>query len=117
MKQPDPASRLPPTGCGPKAAARLNIPLLLVILLPLSAIVASSATALVALTRGDATLPQQYHWEGSALDEDFIRSQRASDLNVRAELSLRARAGQCALTLRMTGAMPDIGRASCRERV
>jgi hypothetical protein len=88
------------------STARINPTVVLTIVLPLFAVIASVGTAVVAFTRGDPPLPDQYHWEGDRLDHDFAQSRRASDLHVNASLDLQARDGVCHLTLRLDGANP-----------
>ena len=79
--------------------AKTNPALYLVIGLPLFAVAASVGTAVVAVTRGDAPLPGQYHWEGDKLDHDFAQSQRAEALHLNATLDLQPQRGVCHLTL------------------
>ena len=85
----------------------INSGLLLTISLPLFAIVASLTTAVVAFTRGDPTLPDEYHWEGLSLDRDFADAQRAADLNVQATLLLSPSDGSCRITLLLRGPSPS----------
>jgi hypothetical protein len=85
---------------------RLNYGLILTIALPLFAIVASVGTAVVAFSRGDPPLPDQYHWEGDKLDHDFAQSRRASELHLNATIDLepaRGASGVCHLTLTLDG--------------
>ena len=83
----------------------INSGVLLVIGLPLFAILASVGTTVVAFTRGDPTLPDDYHWEGMQLDRDFADSRRAEQLEVRADL-VASLDGTCRVTLRLAGAAP-----------
>lgn len=85
---------------------RINLTLVLTLLLPLFAIVASVGTAIVAVTSGDPPLPDEYHWEGDKLDHDFAESRRAADLKVNASLNLQPQAGACHLSLRIDGTPP-----------
>lgn len=85
-------------------AKPINGGLLLTIALPLFAICASVGTAVVAFTRGDSTLPGEYHWEGMQLDHDFADASRASELNVRATLSVIQTSGLCRLSVQLEGA-------------
>lgn len=85
----------------------VNFGLLLTIGLPLFAILASLSAAVVAFTRGDPTLPDEYHWEGMSLDRDFADSRRATELNVRATLQLPAHDGVCRIALRLSGERPE----------
>ncbi len=80
-------------------AKPINGGLWLVIGLPLFAILASLHVTFVAFTRGDATLPDEYHWEGMQLDRDFASAQRAAALDVRATLRLLSATGDCQVTL------------------
>jgi hypothetical protein len=84
--------------------ARINPALCLTIALPLFAVVASVGTAVIALSRGDPPLPDQYHWEGDKLDHDFAQSRRASELHLNASVNLQAERGVCRLTLGLDGA-------------
>jgi hypothetical protein len=79
--------------------AKINAALYLVIGLPVFAVVASVGTAVVAVTRGDAPLPGQYHWEGDKLDHDFAQSRRAEDLRLNATVDLQPQHGVCHLSL------------------
>lgn len=81
--------------------------LLLAIGLPLFAIAASVGVAIIAFTRGDPTLPDEYHWEGMQLDRDFADARRASDLDVRATLRVLPAAAACQVTLHLDGAHPE----------
>ncbi len=85
---------------------RINPALLLIIALPLSAVLASVGTAVLAFSRGDPPLPDQYHWEGVKLDHDFAQSKRAAELKVNATLTLQPAQGICHLTLRLNGTPP-----------
>ena len=85
---------------------KINPAVALIIALPLFAIVASVGTAVVAFTRGDPPLPDQFHWEGDKLDHDFAQSRRAADLHINATLDLRADKGICRLTLTLDGNRP-----------
>jgi hypothetical protein len=85
-------------------AARINLTVVLTIALPVFAVIASVGTAVVAFSRGDPPLPDQYHWEGDRLDHDFAQSRRAAQLHVDASLDLQAGDGVCHLTLRLDGA-------------
>jgi hypothetical protein len=76
-----------------------NPVLLLTLGLPLAAVLASVATTIVAVARGDAPLPEQYHWEGVKLDRDFSRAQRAQELGVVARIDGLSNGGVCTLTL------------------
>jgi hypothetical protein len=82
----------------------VNLGLLVTIVLPLFAIGASTSIAVVAFTRGDPTLPDEYHWEGMNLDRDFAAARRAADLDVRAVLQVQT--GICRVRLEITGARP-----------
>jgi hypothetical protein len=83
----------------------INGGLLLTIGLPAFAIAFSLGATVVAFTRGDATLPEEYHWEGMQLDRDFADAQRASDLDVRATLQVAG--GVCRLTLQLDTPPPQ----------
>ena len=83
----------------------INGGLLLTIWLPIFAITFSVGAAIVAFTRGDATLPAEYHWEGMQLDRDFAGARRAADLDVRASLQLSH--GVCRLTLQLNAPPPE----------
>jgi len=85
---------------------RPNPVVMLTILLPLFAVGASVGTAIVAYSRGDATLPDEYHWEGDKLDHDFARSDRAAALKIDAYLSLQPREGECRINLELDGSPP-----------
>src|SRR6185312_4339465 len=84
----------------------INSALILTIALPLFAIGASVGIAVVAFTRGDPTLPDEYHWEGMSLDRDFADSRRAADLNVHATVQTLPATGTCRVTLQLDGALP-----------
>jgi hypothetical protein len=88
--------------------AKFNPALYLIVGLPLFAVIASVGTAVVAVTRGDAPFPDQYHWEGDKLDHDFAQSQRAADLHLKATIELQPQLtltgqGVCHLTLALDG--------------
>lgn len=87
-------------------AKPINGGLWLVVGLPLFAILASLHVTFVAFTRGDATLPDEYHWEGMQLDRDFAGAQRAAALDVRATLRLLSATGDCQVTLGIDAAPP-----------
>jgi hypothetical protein len=87
------------------AGKSINGGLLLTIGLPTFAIAFSLGATVVAFTRGDTTLPDQYHWEGMQLDRDFADAQRASELDVRA--TLQAAGGVCRLTLQLHAPLPE----------
>ncbi|HUI62006.1 MAG TPA: FixH family protein [Steroidobacteraceae bacterium] len=91
----------------PALHRRINATVVLVIVLPLFAIVASVGTAVVAVTRGDPVLPDRYHWEGEKLDHDFALSQRAAQLHVGADLRLQPVEGLCRADLRIDGESPE----------
>jgi hypothetical protein len=82
-----------------------NSGLLVTIGLPLFAIIASVGVAVIAFTRGDPTLPDEYHWEGMSLDRDFADAHRASELNVRATLRMLSPTGVCQVALNL-GSVP-----------
>jgi hypothetical protein len=84
----------------------LNSGLLVTIGLLLFAIFASVSVAVIAFTRGDPTLPDEYHWEGMSLDRDFADARRASDLDVRAMLRISSRTGACRVTLQLGSKLP-----------
>lgn len=86
--------------------AKINPIVVLIIGLPLFAVLASVGTAVLAFTRGDPVLPDEYHWEGQTLDHDFALSERAVQLKVSAALHLEPVAGVCHLTLRLDGSLP-----------
>jgi hypothetical protein len=86
---------------------RLNIPALLIVVLPLFAIVASGGTAVIAMRDGDPTLPDEYHWEGDKLDHDFARSEQAARLDLDLRLRLQPIAGICHATLHLASAQPS----------
>lgn len=86
---------------------RINPAVVLIIVLPLTAVVASVSTAMLAVFRGDPPLPDQYHWEGDKLDHDFALSMRAAALNVNATVDLQPHNGVCHLTLRLDGTPPS----------
>ena len=83
----------------------INSGLLVAIGLPLLAILASVGVAVIAFTRGDPTLPDEYHWEGMSLDRDFADAHRASELQVRATLRMLASTGMCQVVLDL-GSVP-----------
>jgi hypothetical protein len=85
----------------------INSALLVTIGLPLFAILASVGTAVVAFTRGDPTLPDEYHWEGMSLDRDFADARRAADLNVRATLQILPSTGKCRVALQLDASSPS----------
>lgn len=84
----------------------INSGLLVTIGLPLFAICASVGVAVIAFTRGDPTLPDEYHWEGMSLDRDFADAHRASELKVRATLRMLSSTGMCEVALNMGSAPP-----------
>jgi len=86
----------------------INSGLLVTIGLPLFAIFASVGVAVIAFTRGDPTLPDEYHWEGVSLDRDFADARRAADLNVRATVEAISTTGTCRVTLELDGPSPSI---------
>lgn len=75
----------------------------LMLALPAAAVVASFATLAIALQGADPALPAAYHWEGEALEQDFTRARRASELGI--ALHLAVRDGQC--VARLSGAPGD----------
>jgi len=89
-------------------AKNRNLPLFLIIALPAFAILASVGTAVVAFSRGDAPLPDQYHWEGDKLDHDFALSDRARALQIEASLSLTPELGLCHLSLQISQPPPPV---------
>jgi hypothetical protein len=89
-------------------AKRINGGVVLMIGLPLFAIAASVGTSVIAFTRGDSTLPDEYHWEGMQLDRDFADARHAFDLNVRATLQMLSAAGACRISLQIDGAPPQL---------
>src|SRR5947208_2738049 len=93
-----------PRGSCPMSRAKINPTVFLAIALPLVAVAASVGTAVVAVSRGDAPLPDQYHWEGVKLDHDFAQSQRASELQFKANINLQPQKGTCYLALSLGGA-------------
>ena len=86
----------------------INSGLLVTIGLPLFAILASVGVAVVALTRGDPTLPDEYHWEGMSLDRDFADAHRASELKVHATLRMLSPTGMCQVALNLGSATPPV---------
>ena len=84
-----------------------NPVLLLVVGLPLVAVLGSFASLGLVLTHPDTELPEQYHWEGFQLDRDFSRSERATQLGVRAVVMNVATSGPCKIHLRISGAPPE----------
>lgn len=84
----------------------INSGLLVTIGLPLFAIFASVGVAVIAFTRGDPTLPDEYHWEGMSLDRDFADAHRASELNVHATLRMLSPTGVCQVALNLGSAPP-----------
>lgn len=86
--------------------AGLNAGVLLMVGLPVFAIVASVGVAVVAFTRGDPTLPDDYHWEGMQLDRDFADARRAEQLDVQARLHVVLANGSCDVALRLGGPAP-----------
>lgn len=84
----------------------INSGLLVAIGLPLFAILASVGVAVVAFTRGDPTLPDEYHWEGLSLERDFADARHASELDVRATLRTVSATGMCQVSLRLAGVAP-----------
>jgi len=89
-----------------QSRGRVNAVALLVVGLPLFAIFASVGTAVIAVTRGDPPLPDQYHWEGDTLDHDFASSRRATELGLQARLELQPVDGVCHLSLHLKAALP-----------
>jgi len=85
----------------------INSGLLVTIGLPLFAIFASVGVAVIAFTRGDPTLPDEYHWEGMSLDRDFADARRAADLNVHATVQTLPATGTCRVTLQLDGPLPS----------
>jgi len=84
----------------------INSGLLVTIGLPLFAILASVGVAVVAFTRGDPTLPDEYHWEGMSLDRDFADAKRASELNVHVTLRMMPAIGLCQVALQLRAVRP-----------
>lgn len=89
------------------ATKSINSGLLVTLGLPLFAILASVGVAIIAFTRGDPTLPDEYHWEGLSLDRDFADARRASDLNVQAILQLATTSGTCRVVLKLDADSPQ----------
>jgi hypothetical protein len=85
----------------------INTGLLVTIGLPLFAICASVGVAVIAFTRGDPTLPDEYHWEGMSLDRDFADAHRASELKVHATLHMLSSTGMCQVALNMDSVPPE----------
>jgi len=84
----------------------INSGLLVTIGLPLFAIFASVGVAVIAFTRGDPTLPDEYHWEGMSLDRDFADARHAAELHVHATLSILSSTGMCKVALQLGAAAP-----------
>lgn len=84
-----------------------NAAVILIIALPAFAVLASVGTAVIAMTRGDPPLPDQYHWEGDKLDHDFADAHRAAALGFEATLDLRPLEGPCRLSLQLAAALPS----------
>ncbi len=84
----------------------INAGLLLTLGLPLFAIFASVGVAVIAFTRGDPTLPDDYHWEGMQLDRDFADSRRAGQMEVQANLRTVLATGGCEVALHLKGSPP-----------
>lgn len=85
---------------------RINPALLIVIGLPVAAVLASTVAAVIAVRGQDPQLPDEYHWEGQQLDQDFLRSRHADELGVRATLHLGALDGRCSVDLQLHGERP-----------
>jgi hypothetical protein len=85
----------------------INSGLVVAIGLPLFAIAASLSVAVVAFTRGDPTLPDEYHWEGMSLDRDFADARQAVALDVSARLRLEPQTGTCRVMLEIQGRPPS----------
>lgn len=98
---------VPARAASPLRSVRANFVLWLVIGLPAVAVVASFATLATTILHPESELPEQYHWEGFQLDRDFSRSERATQLGVRAEVVGLARGGTCTLILAIRGAAPE----------
>jgi len=88
------------------ASKSINAGLFVTLALPAFAIVASLDVTYIAFRQGDATLPDEYHWEGVQLDRDFAGSRRAADLDVRALLQLTPGTQTCTVKLQLNGTVP-----------
>jgi uncharacterized protein len=86
---------------------RFNAVVMLVLGLPAFAIAASVGTAILAVTRGDPPLPDQYHWEGDKLDHDFAGAHKAEQLRVRVSLKLAPEAGRCHAVVQIASVPPE----------
>jgi hypothetical protein len=84
----------------------INPGLLVTLGLPLFAILASGGTAVIAFTRGDPTLPDEYHWEGMSLDRDFADARHAAQLHVQATLQVVPSVGLCRVVLGLSSPPP-----------
>ncbi len=73
-------------------------------LLPGSAVLASFITLGLALNGADRALPEDYHWEGERLEQDFGRARAAAAIGV--EVRLEFRDGQCRARLSQLPAEP-----------
>jgi hypothetical protein len=78
------------------------------IALPVFAIAASLVMTVAAYLRGDPELPQEYHWEGAPLDQDFAAAHRAREIDVRASLQFLPAAGKCHVVLKLATAPPPV---------
>lgn len=71
--------------------SRQAIPALwIIVAVPLATIVASAVTVWLAVSGAEPELPAYYHTEGLGLEADLLRSRRAAELGVRAELAVAA---------------------------
>ncbi|HPF28402.1 MAG: FixH family protein [Steroidobacteraceae bacterium] len=76
------------------------------IIIPLTAVVASFVTYWLAARGGDAELPATFPAEGPALDRGVAQAARAAELGISARLDLSGAAGECQVELRLRDEAP-----------
>lgn len=89
-----------------------NPVLMLTFALPLIAVIAGVATLMIAVERGDSSLPEQYHSEGLQVDQDFKRAKHAAERQVTALIKNLGSGAACTVELRAQGVLPDSLRVS-----
>jgi len=84
-----------------------NWALIMTIALPAIAVIASFTSLGLVLMAPDPEMPQEYHWEGARLDQDFARAERAAAIDVRARLSVTPAEHLCRVSFASEAPPPD----------
>lgn len=76
--------------------------------IPAIAVVASFITLGLAVSGREATLPDNFNWEGAPLERDIARAARAAEIGVRATVNMSAVDGQCSASFAANAAPPEV---------